>query len=86
MKCLPLILVLSAIGSSAVLVPQADAAPANKHKKASMTVQSKAPRAVYQGGVLAGPLYNGQDYLGDDPDPNIRAYLLKDMSRYGGGR
>ena len=40
-----------------------------------------------QGGVLRGPLYNGQDYLGDDPDPNIRAYLLRDLTgRYGGGR
>ena len=37
-----------------------------------------------QGGVMAGPLYNGQDYLGDDPDPNIRAYLLKDQTRYYG--
>ena len=41
----------------------------------------------FQGGVLAGPLYNGQDYLGTDPDPNIRAYILKDLgSRYGAGR
>ena len=30
------------------------------------------------------PLYNGQDYLGDDPDPNIRSYLIRDMARYGG--
>ncbi len=30
------------------------------------------------------PLYNGQDYIGDDPDPNIRSYLIRDMSRYGG--
>ncbi len=36
--------------------------------------------ATYQGGVMAGPLYNGQDYLGDDPDPNIRSYLLRDLS------
>ena len=43
--------------------------------------------ANFQGGVLAGPLYNGQEYLGDDPDPNIRSYLLRDLSgRYGGGR
>jgi hypothetical protein len=42
---------------------------------------------AYQGGVLRGPLYNGQDYLGNDPDPNIRSYLLRDLSgRYGGGR
>jgi hypothetical protein len=43
-----------------------------------------AARPYYQGGVMAGPLYNGQDYLGNDPDPNIRAYLMKDMTRYGG--
>ena len=43
--------------------------------------------ATYQGGVMAGPLYNGQDYLGDDPDPNIRSYLLRDLTgRYGGSR
>ncbi|MCX7311920.1 MAG: hypothetical protein NTV56_09370 [Alphaproteobacteria bacterium] len=42
------------------------------------------PGFRYQGGVPAGPLYNGQDYLGDDPDPNVRSYLLRDMSRYGG--
>ena len=35
---------------------------------------------------MAGPLYNGQDYLGNDPDPNIRAYLMKDKTRYGGSR
>ena len=40
--------------------------------------------ASFQGGVMTGPLYNGQDYLGDDPDPNIRAYLLKDQTRYYG--
>ena len=31
---------------------------------------------------MAGPLYNGQDYLGDDPDPNVRAFLHEDMTRY----
>ena len=32
-----------------------------------------------------GPIYNGQDYIGQDPDPNIRAYILKDLGiRYGG--
>jgi hypothetical protein len=86
MKCLPIVLITLAVGLSAASVSRADAAHANKHKKSSVAAQSKAPRAVYQGGVLAGPLYNGQDYLGDDPDPNIRAYLLKDMTRYGGAR
>jgi hypothetical protein len=36
--------------------------------------------------VRPGPLYNGQDYLGTDPDPNIRFQILRDLSgRYGGG-
>jgi hypothetical protein len=35
--------------------------------------------------VPAGPLYHGRDYLGDDPDPNIRFQLLREISaRYGG--
>ena len=38
----------------------------------------------FQAGVMTGPLYNGQDYIGDDPDPNIRSYLIRDMTRYGG--
>jgi hypothetical protein len=74
------------------LASQAEAAKANKHKKSGAAVQSTGYRqnsaanrgTTFQGGVLAGPLYNGQDYLGDDPDPNIRAYLLKDMIRYRG--
>ena len=59
-----------------------DKKPATAHRQAAGAAGSN-----FQGGVLAGPLYNGQDYLGDDPDPNIRAYLLRDLSgRYGGGR
>jgi len=70
---------------------QAEAAKANKHKKLGAAAQSTAYRdnsaargTTFQGGVLAGPLYNGPDYLGDDPDPSIRAYILKDMMRYRG--
>jgi hypothetical protein len=36
-------------------------------------------------GSARGPICNGPDYIGNDPDPNIRAYILKDLgSRYGG--
>jgi hypothetical protein len=36
-------------------------------------------------GSARGPICNGPDYIGNDPDPNIRAYLLRDLSgRYGG--
>ena len=35
--------------------------------------------------VPAGPLYFGDVYLGDDPDPNIRFQLLRDISGRLGG-
>ena len=82
--------VLFAIGLALVLASPAEAANSNKssksskHKKvAHATLQSHTATAPgFQGGVRSGPLYLGQDYLGDDPDPNIRAYLIKDKTRY----
>jgi len=57
-------------------------AHATKHQRANLVSQSGFR---YQGGVPAGPLYNGQDYLGNDPDPNIRSQILRDLGgRYGG--
>lgn len=63
---------------------------AKKHRKSTaadhstLHRQGAVPGSVFQGGVLAGPLYNGQDYIGNDPDPNIRSYLIRDQTRYGG--
>ena len=58
-----------------------------KHKK--VTTKSKIVQAdPYHRGtnlVPAGPLYFGGVYLGDDPDPNIRFQLMRDISgRFGG--
>jgi hypothetical protein len=63
----------------------ADAAQ-KKRKKTSAVHQAAVVDSGpgVQGGVMRGPLYNGQDYLGDDPDPSIRAYMIKDLGmRYG---
>ena len=77
------------VGLALVLTSQAEAAKASKHKR-----HAAAPTAAHRSGtgywgtdlVRGGPLYNGQDYLGDDPDPNIRFQLLRDLDRrYGGG-
>ena len=41
----------------------------------------------YRGANLfpVGPIYHGQDYLGDDPDPFIRSQIYRDLgARYGG--
>ena len=91
MKTLPVALVLSTVGLAFVLASPAEAAKSSKHKKTAAghsTIQRQAtavqPKSEFQGGVLKGPLYNGPDYIGDDPDPNIRARLMKDMTRYQG--
>ena len=87
-------IVVSAIGLAFVLASPAEAAKASKQKKSAATAHTMkhrqtaevvpAPGVGYQGGVMRGPLYNGQDYLGDDPDPNVRAFLIKNLSgRYG---
>jgi len=92
MKSSSIALIAAAIGLAFVFASPAEAAKRGKHKKSgssayAMTYGYAARGSGFQGGVLAGPLYNGQDYLGNDPDPNIRAYLLRDLSgRYGGGR
>ncbi len=79
--------VASAVGLALCLALPAEAKSGKDKKHATRHAAASAASSTFQGGVLAGPLYNGQDYLGDDPDPNIRAYLLRDLSgRYGGGR
>jgi hypothetical protein len=82
------LLICSAAGLALSLASPVEAA--KKHRKSTVQYhptlyrQAAVPGSVFQGGVLAGPLYNGQDYIGDDPDPNIRSYLIRDETRYGG--
>jgi len=65
----------------------ADAAKARKHKKAPRVQTTVHVQGKYRGTNLfpAGPVYNGPDYLGDDPDPNIRFQLLRDLGAHYGG-
>jgi hypothetical protein len=68
-----------------VVIGGSPAVAANKKKIRHAAVHHEhtaVQQPAFQGGVLKGPLYNGPDYLGDDPDPNIRAYLIKDKTRY----
>jgi hypothetical protein len=88
-------IMVSAIGLAFVLASPAEATKVGKQKKSAATAHAVKHRQTaqavpaaeisYQGGVRRGPLYNGQDYLGDDPDPSVRAFLIKNLSgRYGG--
>jgi hypothetical protein len=89
MSSLALKLMACVIGLAIVLaaaVP-ADAAKARKHKKVARVQTTAQVQGNYRGSHLfpAGPVYNGPDYLGDDPDPNIRFQLLRDLGAHYGG-
>ena len=86
-------LLIAAIFLSVILsVMQASSADASnkaKHRHAGM------PRTVVAGSTVqycrganlfhCGPIYNANDYLGDDPDPFIRLMIQRDLGiKYGG--
>jgi hypothetical protein len=66
----------------------ASAAKKHKHAKHRAAVAAATTHGQYRGAdkFPAGPLYyNGGVYLGDDPDPNIRFQLWRDLgARFGG--
>jgi hypothetical protein len=90
MASLPVKLMVSAIGLVFMLAAAAPATAgqAVKHKKHKVThAAAVTMKSGYRGTDLfpAGPIYNGQDYLGDDPDPFIRLQLKRDTGALYGG-
>ena len=89
MSSLPVKLIASAIGLAFVLAAAApaDAAKARKHKKVAGAHAAVRVQSGHRGTNLfpAGPVYNGRDYLGDDPDPFIRSQILRDLGAHYGG-
>jgi hypothetical protein len=83
-----LIFILSlAVGSALALPASAETAKETKQKKQVVTPAPNRANTGYRGQdkFPAGPLYLGQDYLGDDPDPFIRLQIYRDLSaKYGG--
>ena len=77
--------VMSAVAFSLCLALPAEAAKKKKQRSAAGYYTSHSGGPGSWGTANTGPLYNGPDYLGQDPDINVRAMLLKDLSgRYGG--
>ena len=80
----PVKIMVCALGLGVMLIPNADAA--NKKKQPTAPQVSAANSATCRGANVyhCGPLYNGPDYLGSDPDPFIRAMIQRDLgAKYG---
>jgi hypothetical protein len=89
MSSLPLKVFVVALVAAFALATSANAENSEKVRKHKKVATSKTIQAdPYHRGtnlVPAGPLYFGGVYLGDDPDPNIRFQLMRDISgRFGG--
>ena len=90
MSSLPLKVLVGAFVAAFAFVTAANAENAEKvrkHKKVATTSKVERVDSYHRGTNLvpAGPLYFGGVYLGDDPDPNIRFQLMRDISgRFGG--
>jgi hypothetical protein len=85
----PVTIFAFAVGLGLVLACSADAAQSRKQRRhlAAPTVVTVNP--YYRGANLfpAGPIFYGNEYLGDDPDPFIRLQIWRDLgAHFGGGR
>ena len=86
MSLLPLKVLAATLIAAFALASPANAEKAQKHKK-KVATPSSTVQGKYWGTNLfpAGPLYYSGVYLGDDPDPNIRFQIWRDVSgRFGG--
>ena len=87
----PITLIVCAVSIAAsfafALPASAEPATPAKPKKLVAAAATARANAVYRGQAKfrAGPLYYGQYYLGDDPDPFIRSQIQRDLgSRFPG--
>ena len=87
MSSLPLKVFAAVLTVAFLSASPVEAAKKSKHKKATDSSTTARTDTQHRGTNLvpAGPLYFSGTYLGDDPDPNIRFQLLRDISgRFGG--
>jgi hypothetical protein len=82
----PLKLLVSALSFAVILASSANAASKLKKSKAGGPRVIAGSTVPCHGANLfhCGPIYNGNDYLGDDPDPFIRLMIQRDLgAKYG---
>jgi hypothetical protein len=86
-RALPLILIIGLASLLASSAGAATKAKSAKHHAASAGASTASTASSCRGGNLfpCGPVYNGTDYLGSDPDPFIRLMIQRDLgAKYGG--
>jgi hypothetical protein len=75
----------AAISLATILASSANAATKTKRTRYYAPVASAAPSCPGSHLFHCGPIYNSTDYLGNDPDPFIRAMIQRDLgAKYGG--
>ena len=81
-----LMVLAAALAVIAAAAPADAKTPKHPHKKVVVAHRVKAePRCRGDAVFACGPLYyNGGEYLGDDPDPNIRFQLWRDLGAHFG--
>jgi hypothetical protein len=77
MKTTIMLMLLAAMGAALVAVP-VSAQP--NHRRPAHTFQYSPAPGVFQNDTVT----LGGQYLGQDPDPNVRGEILKDDSEYNG--
>jgi hypothetical protein len=80
-------LLVGLLGLAVILATSAEAATKTKRPKPSAPQASLGSSVPCRGANLfhCGPITNGNDYLGNDPDPFIRLMIQRDLgAKYGG--
>ncbi len=79
-------LLVSALGVVVVLAPSVDAvAKSRRHRPAAQNAAGSSTACRGTANFRCGPVYNSNDYLGDDPDSYIRLMIQRDLgAKYGG--
>jgi hypothetical protein len=76
---------LLTVSLAATLAASASAASKTKRAKSAAPATSTASSCRGNNLFRCGPVYNGNDYLGTDPDPFIRLMIQRDLgAKYGG--
>jgi len=85
-RSIKLMLLITALAITAVAPADAADRKHPKHKKAAAENSANVSSRCHGNSQFpCGPLYyNGGEYLGDDPDPNIRFQIWRDLGAHFG--